>query len=69
MRRPLTRNEPPRFAPVELAPGTTGLAAAVTLCMLTKRLEPGQFVWPSVTCTSRIPLSAPQLVALLDGID
>jgi transposase len=41
----------------------------VGLCMLTKRLERGQFVWPSATSTSRIALSASQLAALLDGCE
>jgi transposase len=39
----------------------------VGLCMLTKRLERGQFLWPSSSTTGRIALSAPQLAALLDG--
>jgi transposase len=41
----------------------------VGLCLLTKRLEQGHFVWPSTTTTGRITLSAPQLAALLDGCD
>jgi transposase len=41
----------------------------VGLCMLTKRLEHGQFVWPSTTTTGRIDLSASQLAALLDGCE
>lgn len=41
----------------------------VGLCMLTKRLEHGQFVWPTTTTTGRIALSAPQLAALLDGCE
>jgi transposase len=41
----------------------------IGLCMLTKRLEKGQFVWPSATSTGRIALSAPQLAALLDGCE
>lgn len=41
----------------------------VGLCMLTKRLEQGQFVWPSATSTGRIALTAPQLAALLDGCE
>ena len=41
----------------------------IGLCMLTKRLEQGQFVWPSVTSTGRIALSASQLAALLDGCE
>ena len=39
----------------------------VGLCMLTKRLEGGQFIWPSATTTGRVTLSSPQLAALLDG--
>ena len=39
------------------------------LCMLTKRLERGQFVWPSASTTGRITLSAAQLAALLDGCE
>jgi transposase len=38
----------------------------VGLCMLTKKLERGQFVWPSTGTTGRIALSAAQLAALLD---
>ncbi len=41
----------------------------VGLCMLTKRLEQGQFVWPSTASVGRIALSAPQLAALLDGCE
>jgi transposase len=41
----------------------------VGLCLLTKRLEQGQFIWPSTTTTGRIALSASQLAALLDGCD
>jgi transposase len=41
----------------------------VGLCMLTKRLEQGQFIWPSATSDGRIALSAPQLAALLDGCE
>jgi len=37
--------------------------------MLTKRLEQGQFIWPSATSNGRIALSPPQLGALLDGCD
>jgi len=39
----------------------------IGLCMLTKRLEQGQFVWPSAPSTGRIALSPPQLAARLDG--
>lgn len=41
----------------------------VGMCLLTKRLEQGQFVWPSTTTGGRIGLSAAQLAALLDGCD
>ena len=41
----------------------------VGLCMLTKRLEQGQFAWPSTTASGRIALSASQLAALLDGCE
>ena len=41
----------------------------IGLCMLTKRLEQGQFHWPSVSTTGRIALSSPQLAALLDGCE
>lgn len=41
----------------------------VGLCLLTKKLEHGQFVWPSTTTSGRIALSASQLAALLDGCD
>jgi hypothetical protein len=39
----------------------------VGLCMLSKRLEQGQFVWPSSSTTGRIALASAQLAALLDG--
>ena len=39
----------------------------VGLCMLTKRLEQGQFAWPSASTTGRIMLTSAQLAALLDG--
>ena len=41
----------------------------IGLCMLTKRLEHGQFVWPSASTTGRIALSSAQLAALLDGCE
>ena len=41
----------------------------VGLCMLTKRLEQGQFLWPTASTTGRIALTAPQLAALLDGCE
>jgi len=41
----------------------------VGLCLLTKRLEQGQFAWPSTTASGRIALSASQLAALLDGCE
>ncbi len=41
----------------------------IGLCMLTKRLEQGQFVWPTTTTTGRIVLSSAQLAALLDGCE
>jgi transposase len=41
----------------------------VGLCMLTKRLEHGQFTWPSASTTGRITLSSAQLAALLDGCE
>jgi transposase len=41
----------------------------IGLCMLTKRLERGQFAWPSAETTGRIALSAAQLAALLDGCE
>jgi transposase len=37
--------------------------------MLTKRLERGQFQWPSSSTTGRIALTSAQLVALLDGCE
>ena len=39
------------------------------LCMLSKRLERGQFAWPSSSTTGSIMLSAAQLAALLDGCE
>ncbi|MGD9729237.1 MAG: IS66 family insertion sequence element accessory protein TnpB [Gammaproteobacteria bacterium] len=41
----------------------------VGLCLLSKRLEQGQFAWPSATTTGRMVLTAPQLAALLDGCE
>jgi transposase len=41
----------------------------VGLCLLTKRLEGGQFAWPTATTTGRIQLSPAQLAALLDGCE
>ena len=41
----------------------------IGLCMLTKRLEHGQFVWPSADTIGRIMLTSAQLVALLDGCE
>ncbi len=41
----------------------------VGLCMLTKRLEHGQFLWPSASATGRIALSSAQLAALLDDCE
>jgi transposase len=41
----------------------------IGLCMLTKRLEQGQFAWPSSTTTGRVTLSSSQLAALLDGCE
>lgn len=41
----------------------------VGLCMLSKRLQHGQFAWPSTQTTGRIALSSAQLAALLDGCE
>jgi transposase len=41
----------------------------IGLCMLTKKLEQGQFVWPSTTSSGRIALTPSQLTALLDGCE
>ncbi len=41
----------------------------VGLCLLTNRLEHGQFPWSSATTTGRIALSPHQLAALLDGCE
>ena len=41
----------------------------IGLCMLTKRLERGQFTWPSASTTGKIVLTPPQLAALLDGCE
>ena len=41
----------------------------VGLCMLTKRLERGQFAWPTSSTTGRITLTSAQLAALLDGCE
>jgi transposase len=37
--------------------------------LLTKKLEHGQFAWPSTSTTGRIALSPSQLAALLDGCE
>jgi transposase len=39
------------------------------MCLLTKRLEHGQFIWPSASTAGRIALSPSQLAALLDGCE
>jgi transposase len=41
----------------------------IGLCMLTKKLEHGQFVWPSTSTSGRIALTPAQLAALLDGCE
>jgi transposase len=41
----------------------------IGLCMLTKRLEQGQFQWPSASTSGRIALTSAQLAALLDGCE
>ena len=41
----------------------------IGLCMLTKRLERGQFQWPSSSTSGRILLTSAQLAALLDGCE
>jgi transposase len=41
----------------------------IGLCLLTKRLEQGQFLWPSSTSNGRIALTSAQLAALLDGCE
>ena len=41
----------------------------IGLCMLPKRLERGQFQWPSSSTTGRISLTSAQLAALLDGCE
>ena len=43
--------------------------AGVGLCLLAKKLEHGQFVWPTTTTTGCIGLSTPQLAVLLDGCE
>ena len=39
------------------------------LCLLSKKLEHGQFVWPSASTTGTVALSPSQLAALLDGCE
>ncbi len=41
----------------------------IGVCMLTKKLEHGQFVWPSTTATGRIASTPAQLTALLDDCE
>jgi len=40
----------------------------IGLCLLTKRLEHGQFIWP-MTGTGAISLTAAQLATLLEGCE
>jgi transposase len=40
----------------------------IGLCMLTKRLERGHFIWP-MTSSGAISLTAPQLATLLEGCE
>jgi transposase len=40
----------------------------IGLCLLTKRLERGQFIWPTTT-TGAVTLSAAQLATLLEGCE
>jgi transposase len=39
------------------------------LCLLSKKLEHGQLVWPSTSTTGTVALSPSQLAALLDGCE
>ena len=41
----------------------------IGLCLLTTRLERGQFIWPSATATGAIALSEAQLATLLEGCE
>jgi transposase len=41
----------------------------IGLCRLTKKLEHGQFIWPSTGTTGRIALTPAPLTALLDGCE
>ena len=41
----------------------------IGLCLLTKRLERGQFIWPLTTTTGAVALSAAQLATLLEGCE
>ena len=41
----------------------------IGLCMLTKQLEQGQFMWPSASTTGGITSSSAQLGALLGGCE
>jgi transposase len=41
----------------------------IGLCLLTKRLERGQFIWPSTTTTGSVALSTAQLATLLEGCE
>jgi transposase len=41
----------------------------IGLCMRTKKLEQGQFIWPSTSSGGRIALTSSQLTALLDGCE
>ena len=40
----------------------------IGLCMLTRRLERGQFIWP-MTSTGTVMLSAVELLTLLEGFE
>jgi transposase len=41
----------------------------IGVCLLTKRLERGQFIWPSTKATGAVSLSSSQLAALLEGCE
>ena len=41
----------------------------IGLCLLTKRLERGQFIWPTTTTTGAVTVSAAQLATLLEGCE
>ena len=45
-----------------------GVTSAQGMCLFSKRLEKGHFVWP-ITGTGRVSLTPAQVSMLLEGVD